>query len=89
MAVDERARHALHEAAKRALGEDEAVTLMEFLPPVGWADVATKRDLDALEARLTERVTSAVKGMESSLLRWMIGTVLSGIGIAFIAARFA
>jgi hypothetical protein len=25
---------------------------MEMLPPVGWADVATKQDLFALEARL-------------------------------------
>src|SRR2546423_11855832 len=25
---------------------------MELLPPVGWADVATKRDLDTLEERM-------------------------------------
>jgi len=25
---------------------------MEMLPPVGWADIATRHDLDVLEARL-------------------------------------
>jgi hypothetical protein len=29
---------------------------MELLPPVGWADVATKRDLDHLEERLDARI---------------------------------
>jgi hypothetical protein len=28
---------------------------MEMLPPVGWADVATKRDLDHLDARIDAR----------------------------------
>ena len=52
MAVDERARHELHAKLDEILGSDEATTLMSYLPPVGWADVATKRDLDALEVRL-------------------------------------
>lgn len=30
------------------MGDVEATTLMEHLPPVGWADVATKGDLDHL-----------------------------------------
>ena len=38
-----------------ALGEREAATLMEHLPPVGRADVATKRDLDQLEGRMEAR----------------------------------
>ncbi|MDQ1517860.1 MAG: hypothetical protein QOE80_3690, partial [Actinomycetota bacterium] len=36
-------------------GADAATTLMEHLPPIGWADVAMKRDLDALEQRLDLR----------------------------------
>jgi hypothetical protein len=55
MAVDERRRLQLADAAKRSLGDDAGITLMELLPPVGWADVATKRDLDALELRLEAR----------------------------------
>ena len=56
MAVDERGRLQLADAAKRAFGDDAGITLMELLPPVGWADVATKHDLDvrfdALDGRM-------------------------------------
>jgi len=50
MAIDEQARHRLYDRLEAVLGPEEATILMEHLPPVGWADVATKRDLDALEA---------------------------------------
>jgi hypothetical protein len=54
MSVDERSRLQLAEAVKRMLGDDEGITLMELLPPVGWADVATKADLLHLERRFDE-----------------------------------
>jgi hypothetical protein len=52
MALDERARHELFLGLEQVLGPERAETLMELMPPVGWADVATKRDLDALEERM-------------------------------------
>jgi len=48
MTITESRRHRLHEALIHKLGEEEASTLMEYLPPVGWADVATKSDLESL-----------------------------------------
>ncbi len=57
MVVDERSRH-------------EATTLIEHLPPVGWADVATKHDLLALEHRIDLRfdgVDEQIKAATSDL----------------------
>jgi hypothetical protein len=38
------------------LGREEATTLMSLLPPVGWADVATKHDLDSLRIELRAEI---------------------------------
>ncbi|MGI9118730.1 MAG: hypothetical protein ACR2G7_01125 [Acidimicrobiales bacterium] len=47
MVIDERARRALHQQLEAALGGPAADTLMDSLPPIGWADIATKADVDA------------------------------------------
>ena len=52
MAVDEAARHRLHTKLEEILGTEEAAALMTYLPPVGWADVARKRDLDVLAEKI-------------------------------------
>ncbi len=57
MSVDERSRLQLAEAVKRLLGADEGITLMELLPPVGWADVATKHDLLQIDRRFDDLET--------------------------------
>jgi len=54
--IDERARHELYRAIEELLGTRIADTLMALLPPVGWADVATKDDLLQLESRLDARL---------------------------------
>ncbi len=48
MAIDERRRHEMYLSLERALGHEAADALMAHLPPAGWAEVATKSDLDAL-----------------------------------------
>ena len=55
MALDERARHELFLRLEEVLGAESAETLMAMMPPVGWADGATKRDLDTLEERMNLR----------------------------------
>ena len=42
--------------ASMTCGREEATTLMSLLPPVGWADVATKHDLDSLRIELRAEI---------------------------------
>jgi len=67
MTIDERQRHQLHEAARRTLGDDAAVTLMEMLPPVGWADVTTKRDLDHFAEVLRLELATTQAGLRTEM----------------------
>ena len=46
--VSERQRLDLYERLGETLGRDHAEVLMEYLPPVGWGDVARRHDVDAL-----------------------------------------
>ena len=52
MAITEETRHRMYQKLEELMGSEEATVLMEHLPPVGWADVATKRDLEHLHLQL-------------------------------------
>jgi hypothetical protein len=52
MTVTDETRHALYGRLEEILGHDHATTLMSHLPPVGWADVATKANVDDAVNRL-------------------------------------
>lgn len=64
MAVDERARHELHTRLEEILGADPATTLMSYLPPVAWADVARKHDIDELRREMDLRFELVDRGFE-------------------------
>ena len=44
----ERSRHQLYDDLKEVIRVESADELMSYLPPVGWADVATKADLGVI-----------------------------------------
>ena len=98
MVLDERSRHELYLKLEEVLGPEQASTLMEMLPPVGWADVATKRDLDALAvsfeslqngllAALRKEMNDQLRSIHASNLATMLGTATLSATVAFVAAR--
>lgn len=90
MVISESSRHHLYEAARTGRWDDQAAeALMTLLPPVGWADVAQKRDLDVLAAQLrTEMgalrsdVRGELKAQTTRLLFWLVPIVVAGMGFA-------
>ncbi len=74
MTISEESRHRLYGRLEEVLGEEQAATLMEHLPPVGWADVATRRDVDHAAAEL--RAEAAVQGGELRSAMTTLGSEL-------------
>ena len=87
MAIDERTRHEMYLGLEQLLGPQVADALMEHLPPVGWAEVATKRDLDALEERLQLKIDATISAATNRLLLFLMPTVLTAIGLGIAASR--
>lgn len=101
MSVDHRARHELHARLDEVLGPEHADTLMSYLPPVGWPDVARKRDLDAFAERMEAVISHELGGFRHglgglqgalaaqtrTLLLGMSGLFITAAGIAFAAAQ--
>lgn len=80
MSVDEGRRHSLGVRVREVLGAGEGETLMELLPPVGWADVARKSDLEPLATK------ADLHAQTTQLLMWLVPF---NIGIALAISRLA
>ena len=85
MAVDERTRHEMYSGLEEKLGPDVADALMAHLPPVGWADVATKQDLAAL-AQQFEHMNTRFDELHRLTL-WLFSTQIAMVGLVFTIAK--
>ena len=100
MSITEASRFQLRTAIGLILSEEAADTLMELLPPVGWADVATKTDIqhlrdemqhlrdelkgDMLNLQLTIEVN--VRKLIHEQTKWLITTMIAMNAVAVAVA---
>jgi hypothetical protein len=62
--------------------------MSEMLPPTGWADVATRPQLEALEDRfelrlgaLEDRLDARISRGERRTIQWSVGTMIAMTGV--------
>jgi hypothetical protein len=95
MSITEASRFQLRTAIGLILSEEAADTLMELLPPVGWADVATKTDLQYLRDELKSDMHALQLTFEATLekrlheqTKWLITTMIA-MNTVMLAASVA
>jgi len=79
MAVTERQRHELFKWFEEQMGEERAATMIELMPPTGFAELATKQDLAEVQLSLTR-----------SFITWLLAsqaTVVAAMAAMFVAFR--
>lgn len=71
MVIDERTRHLMYLGLEEKLGTEVTDSLMQHLPPVGWADVATRHDLEGQVLLLRTDLEAQIAALrfEMNLLR--------------------
>ena len=89
MAIDERTRHEMYSGLEEKLGTKVADAVMAHLPPVGWADVATKQDLEFLgtvTAQRFDRVEGRIDDLHRLML-WLFSTQIAVVGLMIGIAK--
>ena len=62
---------------------------MSSVPPVGWADVATKQDLDYSITAIERRLVTQIRAETRRMVFGVIGTNLGAVGLVFALSRIA
>ncbi|MDQ3351052.1 MAG: hypothetical protein M3501_03690 [Actinomycetota bacterium] len=98
MSITEYQRHQLFTWFEEHMGKDRATTMMNLVPPVGWGDVVTTRDLqlhraetkqDLLEFRLAVEADMTSMRHEIAATRHEIAAAESRLGRTFASWLFA
>ena len=77
MVPTETERLALMHRLIDVLGDEEAATLMNSLPPYDWPEIATKTDLAATEARIIALFEARLAQQTRTLTLIIVGCALS------------
>ena len=95
MSITEASRFQLRTAIGQILSEEAADTLMELLPPVGWADVATKTDIQHLRDEMKADMRALQLTIEIAIekriheqTKWLITTMIA-MNTVMLAASVA
>lgn len=67
MAITESSRKDMYDSLERLHGREVATTIMEHLPPLGWADVARQSDIGTLRTDL-DRLGHRLDNLDSRLI---------------------
>jgi hypothetical protein len=81
MAIDERLRHELYLRLEQVLGPEPANTMTEHLPPVGWADVATRKDLEFFRSEIVGTLRAELNSQTRAMFLAIVSIVLTMSGL--------
>jgi len=76
---DEHSRVEATQALSDAMGARAAAALMECIPPFGWHEIATKRDLAELEERMSLRFDARIHAEANRTIRWTVGSLFASV----------
>jgi hypothetical protein len=67
LTISEALRHQMYQRLVDTFGPEVGDALMEHLPPTGWADVATKRDVDMVRIELRGEMAELRSDLRSEI----------------------
>lgn len=73
-------RRRLYDALEQSIGHDPAAILMAHLPPVGWAELATKGDIAELRGEMRAQLPKLIAANIASMLG-VAGIVLAAVSV--------
>ncbi|GDX29483.1 hypothetical protein LBMAG13_19080 [Actinomycetes bacterium] len=89
MTITQDNRHDMHSVLIEKLGRESATTLMELLPPVGWADVARRSDVESARLATSQDflLMTASTSAQFNLVWTEFAAVRSEMSAEFAAVR--